>query len=69
MMEKLHLFSTRRMRERMDQVALRTKIADFQAAQVAMRIAQVEAAAMSAGEKSEAQSRSSAERRRCTPAV
>jgi hypothetical protein len=76
-MERLHLFSTRRTRERLKQAALRTecsssesaRIADFQAAQLAVQIAQEEAAAMSPGEKSEAQSRSDAERRRSTPAV
>jgi hypothetical protein len=75
-MERLHLFSTRRARERLKQTMLRTnssseaaKIADFQAAQRAMRIAQEEVAAMSPDEKSSAQSRSTAERRKCSPAV
>jgi hypothetical protein len=76
-MERIHLFSTRRTRERLKQAALRTerplsesaRIADFQAAQIAVRVAQEEAAAMSPGEKSEAQSRSSAEHRKSTPAV
>jgi hypothetical protein len=75
-MERLHLFSTRRTRERSKHTMLRTnsssetaRIADFQSAQRAMRIAQDEAAAMSSDEKSAAQSRSSAERLKVTPAV
>jgi hypothetical protein len=75
-MERAHLFSTRRTRERMKHTMLRmssssetARVADFQAAQLASRIAQEEAAAMSPGEKSSAQSRSFAERRKCSPAV
>lgn len=72
--ERLHLFSTRRTRERMKEAALRTerssvesaKIADFQAGQLALREV---AAAMSPAEKSEAQGNSTAERRKSTPAV
>jgi len=74
--ERLHLFSTRRTRERMKQAALlaesssvETKIAAFQADQLAMRVADENAAGRSPAEKSEAQSRSSAERRKFTPAV
>ena len=76
-MERLHLFSTRRMRDRLKQAALRTqrspaetaRIADFQARLLARRLADEEAEAMSPTEKAEAQSRSSAERRKHTPAV
>jgi hypothetical protein len=74
-MERLHLFSTRRTRERAKQAALHaqyssveTKIAAFQADQLAIRIADEDAAGRSPAEKSEAQSRSSAERRKSTPA-
>jgi hypothetical protein len=76
-MERLHLFSTRRMRDRLKQATLRAegipaetaRIADFQARLLARRMADEEAEAMSPAEKSEAQSRSSAERRKYTPAV
>jgi len=68
-MERLHLFSTRRTRERAKRAAFDVKIADFQATQRAMRIADEEAAARSPAEKSEALSRSPAERRKSTPAV
>jgi hypothetical protein len=69
MMERLHFFSTRRTRERTKEAAFEAKIADFQTAQLAMRVADEEAAARSPAEKSEAQSRSPAERRKSTPAV
>ena len=72
-MERLHLFSTRRTRERMKHTTNSSseaaRIAAFQNAQRAVRIAQDEAAAMSSDEKSAAQSRSSAERLKMTPAV
>jgi len=71
-MERLHLFSTRRTRERMKQAqhsSTETKIAAFQAGQLASRVADEEAAARSPAEKSEAQGRSSAERRKFTPAT
>ena len=76
-MERLHLFSTRRMRDRSRQAALPSgrspaetaRIADFQARLAARRVADEEADAMSPAEKYEAQSRSSAERRKYTPAV
>ena len=76
-MERLHLFSTRRMRDRLKQTTLRAqhppvetaKVADFQARLLARRLADEEAETMSPAEKAEAQSRSSAERRKYTPAV
>jgi hypothetical protein len=68
-MERLYLFSTRRTRERAKRTAFEAKIADFEATQLAMRVADEEAAARSPAEKSEAQSRSPAERRKSTPAV
>ena len=69
-MERLHLFSTRRTRERAKRAAFDAKIADFQAAQLSLRIANEDAAAtISPAEKSEAQSRSDSERRKFTPAV
>jgi hypothetical protein len=68
-MERRHLFSTRRTRERAKQSAFEAKIADLQAAQLAMRVAAEKAAARSPAEKSEAQSRSPSERRNSTPAV
>lgn len=76
-MERLHLFSTRRMRDRLKQASLQTqrspaetaRIADFQSRLLARRIADEEAEAMSPAEKAEAQSRSSAERRKYTPVV
>jgi len=68
-MERLHLFSTRRTRERAKRSAFETQIADFQTAQLALRVASEEADAISPAQKSEAQSRSSAERRKSAPAV
>jgi hypothetical protein len=69
-MERLHLFSTRRTRERAKQAAFEAAtMADFEAGQVAMRSARDDAAAISPAEKSEAQSRSNSERRKFTPAV
>jgi len=68
-MERLHLFSTRRTRERAKLAAFDAKIADFQTVQLALRVASEKAEAISPAEKSEAQSRSSAERRKFTPAV
>jgi hypothetical protein len=56
------------MRERAKLAAFEAKIADFQTAQLALRVAS-EAEAISPAEKSEAQSRSGAERRKSTPAV
>jgi hypothetical protein len=69
-MERLHLFSTRRTRERMKRSSVeRAKIAAFHAGRLATMRADKEAAAMSPVQKTEAQSRSSAERRKFTPAV
>jgi hypothetical protein len=68
-MERLHLFSTRRTRDRAKRVAFEAEIAGFQAVQLSLRVASEEAAAISPAEKSEAQSRSDSERRKFTPAV
>jgi hypothetical protein len=73
-MERRHFFGTRRTREPLKQALQHSsvetaRIADFQAGLLAVRIAHEEAAAMSPTEKFEARSRSSAERRKFTPAV
>jgi len=76
-MKKRFFFSTRKMRDRIEQAARETErsslgtanVAAFRASRFVLKLADEKAAARSPIEKSEAQSKSHAERRKSAPAV